>query len=281
MANYSSRFISGYATITAPLRELTRKENPWKWTERHNNALAQLKEALASAPVTFYFDPDKETEIVVDASPVGLGAILAQVDPKSNDRHTVSYASRSLTETEQRYSQTEREALAVVWACEHLHLYIYGKPLTAYTDHKPLIAIYGNPASQPPARIQRWALRLQPYQLTVRYRPGDGNPADYMSRHPLSRHRHTVDKRKLQKNLSTTSPPHQHPRRFNSKTSRMLQKTRPYTQCSNRCTTHKQLVQSSQKSRHQRIYIPSNGENEERVNSWTNIPRHPTGEAGS
>ena len=89
-----------------------------------------------------------------------------------------------MTETEQRYSQTEREALGIVWACEHLHLYIYGKPLTVYTDHKPLVSIFGNPSSKPPPRIERWALRLQPYQLTVRCRKGDGNLADYISRQP-------------------------------------------------------------------------------------------------
>lgn len=66
----------------------------------------------------------------MDASPVGLGAILCQIDPKSQARQVVAYASRSLTETEQRYSQTEREALAVVWSCEHFHLYVYGKPIT-------------------------------------------------------------------------------------------------------------------------------------------------------
>ena len=109
------------------------------------------------------------------------------MDPKKNDQRIVTYASSSFTETEQRYSQTEHEALAVVWACEHLHLYIYSKAVMVYTDHKPLISIYGNPTSQPPAHIQRWALRLQPYQLTVIYQPDDGNPADYMSRHPAKR----------------------------------------------------------------------------------------------
>ena len=76
-----------------------------------------------------------------------------------------------------------RQSSAVVWACEHLHLYIYGKPVTIYTDHKSLVSIYGNPSSKPPARIERWALRLQPYQLTVCYRKGERNPADYLSRH--------------------------------------------------------------------------------------------------
>ena len=153
MTNYCSRFIPDYATKTEPLRKLTHKDQPWEWTSQHDSAVDQLKEALVNAPVTAYFDPTKDTEISVDASPVGLAAILSQVDGKTGTHHIVTYASRSLSETEQRYSQTEREALAVVWACEHLHLYIYGKPVTIYTDHKPLVSIYGNPSSKHPARI--------------------------------------------------------------------------------------------------------------------------------
>ena len=71
--------------------------------------------------------------------------------------------------------------------CEHLHLYIYGKPATVYTGHKPLVSIFANPSSKPPLRIERWALRLHPYQLTVHYRKGKGNPADYLSCHPSQR----------------------------------------------------------------------------------------------
>ncbi len=184
MTNYCARFIEGYATLTEPLRALTHKNHTWEWTTKQDRALAQLKHVLANAPVTAYFNPEQTTEISVDASPVGLGAILAQVDPTTKVRRIIAYGSRSLTTTEQRYSQTEREALAVVWACEHFHLYIYGKPVNIYTDHKPFVAIYGNATSKPPARIERWALRLQPYQTTVHYRKGEENPADYMSRHP-------------------------------------------------------------------------------------------------
>ena len=115
MTNYCSQFIQSYATVPQPLRELTQKERTWEWTARHDQALAQLKGALANAPVTAYFDPNKDTEICVDARPVGLGAILAQTDPDNGNQQVVAYASRSLSDTEQRYSQTEREALAVVW----------------------------------------------------------------------------------------------------------------------------------------------------------------------
>ncbi|KAK3739292.1 hypothetical protein QZH41_007139 [Actinostola sp. cb2023] len=183
MTGYSSRFIPDYATITAPLRELTHKNSSWNWTTTHQEAFETLKEKLQSAPALAYFDISKSTEIAVDASPVGLGAILTQKDENGHS-HVIAYGSRSLTKTEQNYSQTEREALAIVWGCEHYHLYCYGKALTVFTDHKPLTSIFNNPLSKPTPRIERWSLRLQPYQPNIVYAPGPDNPADYMSRHP-------------------------------------------------------------------------------------------------
>ena len=99
----------------------------------------------------------------------------------SQNGRLVAYASRSLTSVEQRYSQTEREAQAVVWACEHFNIYVSGEPFTVVTDHRPLLTIWDKPS--PPTSVARWALRLQPYAITMQYKPGTDNPADYMSRH--------------------------------------------------------------------------------------------------
>ena len=98
----------------------------------------------------------------------------------------VAYASRALSPVEQRYPQTDREGLAVVWGCEHFHLYIYGRPVTVVTDHKPPLGIFNNPKSKPPVRLERYANRLDTYQAILVYRPGADNPADYMSHHPLT-----------------------------------------------------------------------------------------------
>ncbi|GFS22577.1 retrovirus-related Pol polyprotein from transposon 412 [Elysia marginata] len=76
MMQYVSRFIRGYATITEPLRMLTKKTQPWTWGKPQQDAFDQLKSALTNAGVMSYFDPSKPTEIIVDASPCGLGAIL-------------------------------------------------------------------------------------------------------------------------------------------------------------------------------------------------------------
>ena len=184
MSNYSSQYIRDYATLTEPLRRLTHKDTQFVWGAAQEEAYQTLKTALLSSPVMSYFDINKETAILVDASPVGLSAILSQRKHGSNNSQIIAYASRSLSQTEQRYSQTEKEALAIVWGIEHFHLYIYGAPFVLYTDHKPLELIYENPMSKPPARIERWMLRLQEYDFKVVYKSGADNPADFLSRHP-------------------------------------------------------------------------------------------------
>ena len=189
MANYSSQFIPNFATITEPLRRSTHKGVKFVWQPEHEEAYHKLKTAMINSPVMSYFDISKKTHVVVDASLVGLSAILAQTPPgKDTPPSITAYASRALTPTEQRYSQTEREALAIVWGIEHFHLYLYGAPFTLHTDHKALEIIFGNPLSKPPARIERWLLTLQQYDFNVVYTTGSENPADFLSRHPPPPH---------------------------------------------------------------------------------------------
>lgn len=138
MANYSSKYIANFSTITAPLRELTKKNAQFEWKDIHQKAFEQLTTALSSAQCMAYFDTQKDTYVTVDASPVGISAILSQKTKGMEDDKVISYASRALTDVEKRYSQTEKEALAIVWGAEHFHLYLYGKDFTLVTDHKPL-----------------------------------------------------------------------------------------------------------------------------------------------
>ena len=78
---------------------------------------------MATSEVMKYFNPSLKRELILDASPVGLGAFLTQV-AEDEGTNIVAYASRSLTDCESCFSQTEREALAVVWGIEHFHLYL-------------------------------------------------------------------------------------------------------------------------------------------------------------
>jgi len=196
MANYSSKYIRDFATLTAPLRELTKKDVRFEWTQKHQAAFEKLKTTLATAPCMSYFDKKKETFVVVDASPVGVSAILSQKPKNSdtNNQQIIAYASRALTDTEKRYSQTEKEALAIVWAVEHFHLFLFGSEFTLVTDHKPLEIIYGQRTAKTSARIERWVLRLQPYAFKIVYKSGVNNPADYLSRHPTNESKRKQEK---------------------------------------------------------------------------------------
>ena len=180
LVGFSARFIPDFATTADPLRRLARKGEPFKWGEEQEKSFQKLKGQVASAPVLAYFDKDMHTRVIADASPVGLGAVLVQ--EKNGESRAVCYASRSLSQVERRYSQTEKEALALVWACERFHLYLYGLPqFDLVTDHEALKVIYSR-KSKPSARIERWVLRLQPYNYDVSYVPSRKNIADALSR---------------------------------------------------------------------------------------------------
>ena len=161
MANCFSRSIGNCADIVAPLPDLTHKGVELKWQEVHQQALDQLKCSLTSDDVMAYFDPRKKTVLIVDTSPVGLGAILTQ------HAKVIAYASKALSSVERRYSQIEREALAIAWGCHHFRMYLPGSHFKVKTDHKPLLPIFNKPTSQASARIENWCLKLQSFDCAV------------------------------------------------------------------------------------------------------------------
>ena len=185
MATYCAKFIPKFSDVSAPLRELTKKDVPFRWTKKQEHSFNEIKRLLTSTEVMAYFDADKETELNTDASPTGLSAILAQRSTTTGEKRVVAYISRTLSPVEQRYSQTEREALAIVWAVERLHIYLFGNRFKLLTDCKPVQLIISNPKSRPPARIERWNLRLQSYDFEAVHMQGSHNPSDFLSRHSI------------------------------------------------------------------------------------------------
>ena len=176
--NFIGRYIPNFSSTLAPITNLLSQKSDFIWGKEQEEAFQKILKEIYNPRTLKHFDPCKPSELTTDASPVGLGAVLTQ------EGHPVTFISRKLTPVETRYSQTEREGLAVVWACERLHYYLYGINFKLLSDHKPLLQLY-SPTRKPCARILRWALRLLPYKFQIQHIPGIENPADYFSRKPV------------------------------------------------------------------------------------------------
>ena len=182
-----SKFAPNLADVTKPLRDLLVKGNQWVWEEPQQKAFNQIKQMLTTSPVLALFDPSLETIVSEDASSYGLGAVLLQRQPEGQLK-PVAYISRSMTPTEQRYAQIEKEALALTWACDRFSDYLIGLDFHIQTDHKPLVPLFNTKAlEQLPVRVQRFQLRMMRYHFTILHVPGkDLVMADMLSRVPTS-----------------------------------------------------------------------------------------------
>lgn len=159
LVGYVGRFIPKLSEKTHALRELV-KSSKYVWNEEHQKALDIIRKDVMSAPVLSYLSNERPTRIVADASSVGLGAVLLQFEnPDKTNPVVISYANKALSETEKMYGQTEKEALAIVWAIDRFKFYLLGQEFEVETDHRPLENIF-KPSSTPPGRIAKWILRL-------------------------------------------------------------------------------------------------------------------------
>ena len=124
-----------------------------------------------------YFDSTQPVTIQVDASQRSIGAVLLQANGP------VKFASKLLSEAESRYSNIEREMLAVLFCLEKFHYYAYGRLVVVESDHKPLEAIFKQHLSSAPPCLARMLLRIQKYDVQIKYLPGKDIPvADALSR---------------------------------------------------------------------------------------------------
>ena len=163
------------------------KNKKWFWGAEQDRAFQKAKEALQSNTLLVHFDPSKPIILACDASQYGIGAVLSHVMEDGAER-PIAYTSRTLNPAEKRYSQLEKEGLAIVSGVKKFHNFLYGRHFTIQSDHQPLSFLFGETKGIPQlasARIQRWALTLSTYNYTIRYKAGKslGN-ADALSRLP-------------------------------------------------------------------------------------------------
>jgi hypothetical protein len=142
---------------------------------------------IIKAPTLKFYNPNMPTIIKADASSYGLGGVILQID-ESGKTHPVAFCSRTLTPTEQRYAQIEKECLASTYVCEKFKNYLVGlESFKLITDHKPLVSLINNKdISQSPLRCQRLLLRLMRFNAVAEYNPGKTMyVSDVLSRNPL------------------------------------------------------------------------------------------------
>jgi len=166
MINFLAPHIPNMASISSPLHDLIKSDVHFEWGTSADNALAKIKDILSTQPVLHFFDSTIPSVIQADASQHGLGACLLQKGKP------IAYASCSLSSSERNYAQIEKELLAIVFACSKFHQYIYGFLTRVHSDHKPLEAIFKKPLHQVSPRLQRMLLRLQKYDLLIKYVKG-------------------------------------------------------------------------------------------------------------
>ena len=168
MASWYRRFVPNFSTLVAPINTLLRKGIPFEWTSKCDTAYQILKQHLISAPVMSCPNFDKPFTIQTDASDYGLGAVLTQ--NFEDGEHVISYISRSLSPNERKFSATEKECLAVVWAIEKFRPYVEASHFTVITDHFALQWLQN--LKDPCGRLSRWSVRLQQYSFEVVHRRG-------------------------------------------------------------------------------------------------------------
>ena len=162
LANYYRKFIQNFAQIAKPLTDLLRKDQRFIWTDECGRAFNLLKSKLTSPPVLAYPSFEHSFTLYTDASGEALGAVLAQSIDSAPER-VIAYAGRDLRSNELKYSTTERECLALMDAIKRFSHYLEGRKFKVVTDHNSLQWLMNYKDNNP--RLQRWALRLQAYDL--------------------------------------------------------------------------------------------------------------------
>ena len=179
-------FISNLSHHIEPLQAMLKKDNVFHWEDQQTWSFQQIKTLIAKANNTLlrYYDRNLPVTVQADASLRGLGACLIQKH-KGEDQ-PIAFASKSLTDAETRYTNIERELLAIVFACQHFSTYLLGRSFIEESDHKPLEMIAMKNLANAPPRLQRMLLELQRYDVTIKYQPGkEMQLADALSRYPV------------------------------------------------------------------------------------------------
>ena len=177
--SYYRRFIPNCSRIAFPLHKLLKKDVKFEWKPEQEYAFQHLKAKRTRQPILHFPDFSKEFVLTTDASNTGMGAVLSQ-GPLEKDL-PVAYASRSLNKAEIKYTISEKELLAVVWATRYFRPYLYGRHFKIVIDHKPLTWIMN--VKDPDSQLLRWGIHLEECDYEIIHKRGSQNTyADALNR---------------------------------------------------------------------------------------------------
>uniref|UniRef100_A0A8K9UVC8 Gypsy retrotransposon integrase-like protein 1 n=1 Tax=Oncorhynchus mykiss TaxID=8022 RepID=A0A8K9UVC8_ONCMY len=174
-ANFYRRFIRNFGQVAAPLTALTSVKTCFKWSVSAQGAFDLLKNRFTSAPILVTPDVSRQFVVEVDASEVGVGAILSQRSLSDDKVHPCAYFSHRLSPSERNYDVGNRELLAIRLALGEWRQWLEGAtvPFVVWTDHRNLE--YIRSAKRLNARQARWALFFARFEFVISYRPGSKN----------------------------------------------------------------------------------------------------------
>ena len=142
VSHYGS-FLPELHKLRGPLNNLLQKDTKWNWSNSCKESFEKIKSLLSSDQLLTHYDPSIDITVVSDASDYGVGAVISLIFPDGSEK-AIAHSSKSLTPTEHKYSQIEKEALVITFAVKKFHKMLYGRHFTQITDHKPLISIFGS-----------------------------------------------------------------------------------------------------------------------------------------
>ena len=178
-AAFYRRFIKDFSKIARPLCRLLEKDTRFNFDDSCKVAFEEIKIRLVQAPIMAAPEWDQGFEVMCDASDFAMGVVLGQ--RKEKIFRSIYYASRTFNEAQENYSTTEKEMLAIVFACEKFRPYILGSHFIIHTDHATIEYLMSKKEAKP--RLIRWVLLLQEFDLEIKDKKGCDNViADHLSR---------------------------------------------------------------------------------------------------
>ncbi|XP_058456730.1 uncharacterized protein K02A2.6-like [Malaya genurostris] len=188
LVNYYGRFMRNLSTKLYPINNLLKDKTPFVWTTACEEAFLWVKREMQSESLLVHYDVNLPLLLATDASPYGVGAVLSHLYPDGSER-PIQYASQTLNATQQRYSQIDKEAYAIIFGVRKFYQYLFGRKFVLITDNKPVVQIFSPSKGLPTLcalRMQHYAVFLESFDFEIHYRASkDHGNADGMSRLPV------------------------------------------------------------------------------------------------